>query len=136
MEKVISLCPNLKYVVLEQLGTGLKTDGQKMRFQNDFLRMDEIVQPSIPPEKVQNDFLPKQKIKFDEIVEDEVFHQQQMQLSAILENAVDAASAEKLLMNSALAKTDWKVEEWKPHMLDAVIQIAQQWKKGFQSPIN
>jgi hypothetical protein len=37
-------------------------------------------------------------------------------------------------MNSALAKTDWKVEEWKPHMLDAVIQIAQKWKKGFQSP--
>lgn len=134
LQKTILLCPNLKYVVLEQLGVGLKTDGQKSRFQKDFLRMDEIVQQSIPREKVQNDFLPKQKIELTEIIEDECFHQQQMQLSAILENAVDMPSAQKLLMNSALAKTDWKVEEWKPHMLDAVIQIAQKWKKGFQSP--
>jgi len=43
LEKTMKKCPNLKYVVLEQLGNGLKTDESKKLFYKDFLTMENIV---------------------------------------------------------------------------------------------
>jgi uncharacterized protein (UPF0276 family) len=39
----IAACPNLKFVVLEQLGIGLKDQQRQLSFRNDFLKMDAII---------------------------------------------------------------------------------------------
>ncbi len=134
LAKAIPRCPNLKYVVLEQIGEGLQSPHQKKRFQQDFLRLREIIEQSAQSPAPQNDFLPKGEMMVGQAKEDEHLHQQQMQLSAILENAGDLASAKHLLNNSSLAGTDWEIEKWSDHMLDTVIQIAQKWKAGFRPP--
>lgn len=43
LEMTMSQCPNLKYVVLEQLGNGLATEASRLGFYNDFLKMKAIV---------------------------------------------------------------------------------------------
>ena len=43
LEQAMYKCPNLKYVVLEQLGTGLKSTESKDMFHADFLKMEAIV---------------------------------------------------------------------------------------------
>jgi hypothetical protein len=43
LEYALPRCPNLKFVVLEQLGSGLRTEASQAFFQADFLKMDEII---------------------------------------------------------------------------------------------
>lgn len=133
LEKTIDRCPNLKFVVLEQLGTGLKTEESRTSFQNDFFRMDKIVQqknkdlPFIEPA----DFLPKEKFNLSKPIEDIQLYHEQLALSNILETARDLNHVNQLLQKSALVNSDWGIEQWKPHMLETVMLIAQKWKKGF-----
>ena len=127
-------CPNLKYVVLEQLGTALNTQGKRSVFQNDFLRMDDIVQKNnvLFPNTVQNPFSPNLH-NLQQVVplEDMALFKQQVQLSDILENALDYNHAKKMLIESDLRDSAWRVEHWEPFMLETAIAIAGKWKHGF-----
>lgn len=133
LEKSLDKCPNLKFVVLEQLGLGLKTDESKIQFRNDFYRMDQIVQkfnqnlPEIP----QNNFLPNHDFTLNEPLESTQLHAQQLELSNILENASNLTDAQNQLNNSNLSNSSWQVEKWEPHMIETVMKIAQKWKNGF-----
>lgn len=131
LERTIPKCPNLKYVVLEQLGNGLKTASSKDQFRRDFLRMDALVQRGRDSlgQCFKQSFLPQQPLRLGSVVEDEFFHQQQQQLSQILETAPSFAEAQRLLHSSPLANTDWGIEQWEPHMLESAVSIAQKWKK-------
>ncbi len=131
LKKTIPLCPNLKYVVLEQIGTGLRTDESRLHFQKDFLRMHEIVQAAGAATSPANDFLPGGPIELGAPVEFAELHEQQLALSAILENASDYQAARRLLQSSSLADTDWHIERWDPAMVETVVHIAQKWKHGF-----
>ena len=127
LEKVIPLCPNLKFSVLEQVGTGLKTEESKADFRSDFLKMKKIIKGSEKQEG-RNDFCPPQKFELSAPVSDENLYQQQKQLTHILENAKDCYEARKLLQNSTLAGTAWQTEKWDSVMLETVVAIAQKWK--------
>jgi uncharacterized protein len=134
LEKTIPRCPNLKYVVMEQLGTGLKTEDSRLQFQTDFLKMDAIVQ-RVNQDKmglILYSFLPCKPLTIDffPIEDKELFHQQQL-ISKILETATNYEQAEKLLLESELSNTEWEVEKWQPFMLETAIAIAQKWKNGF-----
>ena len=133
LEKTMSRCPNLKFVVMEQLGFGLNTDGKQKNFQSDFFRLNQIVEKQNLNHKntAINKFLPSTNFKLITPVEDLDFHAQQMELSDIIENAKDYTHAQQLLAKSSLSNSAWKTEEWAPHMLETVILIAQKWKKGF-----
>ena len=131
LEQTLPLCPNLKYIVLEQLGTGLNTPTEKEQFQKDFLRMDQIVQAYQREAEPINIFLPRHSSSLKSPYEDLVLYEQQIELSAILENAASPAQAKALLEQSSLAKTDWKIENWEMHMLETVVNIAKKWKDGF-----
>ena len=131
----IDRCPNLRYVVLEQLGTGLATEADRQQFSQDFLRMDEIVQRknhtrpgdvpnlfgrltpglpgSVPPEGAQ-------------------LYEQQRTLSTILETAADYRDAQTQLAASGLAQSAWEIERWEPVMLETALAIAQKWRNGFE----
>jgi uncharacterized protein (UPF0276 family) len=134
LQKAIPLCPNLQFVVLEQLGNGLETPAQQRQFQLDYLRMQRIVaaaQQDADSNQPKHTFFPQYPLSLDAPLEDPLLHQQQTELSTILETAGDIDTVQKALARSSLAHTDWKVEEWEPAMLETVHRIAQKWKAGW-----
>lgn len=137
LETVISRCPNLKYVVLEQLGNALATGESRMAFYSDFLQLETIVNrynsgtafqaplPDIfqpPPSGTFAAFAPPGCP-----VEDKTLYQQQLELSTILETSSSYAEAKQRLDQSTLANSAWQIEGWQPYMLETVINIARKW---------
>lgn len=131
LENAIPLCRNLKYVVLEQMGTALATEESKKLFRQDFLKMDELVKQYHHGQKPSNDFVPSSSFPLPEPLEDMALYAQQIQLSDILEQAETLDHARHLLYVSSLANSEWNIEQWAPHMLETVMRIAQKWKHGF-----
>jgi uncharacterized protein len=134
LKKTIPQCPNLKFVVLEQLGNGLNTEGSRGQFQEDFYTLDHIVDThnQVQKQAKWNDFLPKTPVSLDDSpFEDASLYAQQLQLSHILETATNYTHAQSLLAMSDLAQTDWQTELWQPYMLETALAIAQKWKNGF-----
>jgi uncharacterized protein (UPF0276 family) len=127
LEKTMVRCPNLKFVVMEQLGFALDTPGKQLNFQKDFFRLNQIVEKQNKENNntPTNNFLPKTQFELSAPFEDLRLHTQQIELSNILENAIDYNHANQLLANSSLANSDWKTEEWASHMLETVLLIAQ-----------
>ncbi|MCB0707287.1 MAG: DUF692 family protein [Saprospiraceae bacterium] len=135
LEQSLMLCPNLKYVVLEQLGIGLASEDSKQQFQADFYRMERLVEAynlSLAPQSAIS-FLPVQAFESSSrpAVEDMQLYQEQQVLSRLLEDSTDLESFQAGLNNSILAHSDWRIETWAPEMLETAYQIAQKWKKGF-----
>ena len=133
LEKTIPQCPNLKFVVLEQIGTGLETVEKQAAFRTDFHQMDQIVQQANAQSNRSqfNDFLPQHTFDLAAPIEDLVLYEEQMQLSTILETAPNFQEAQRALLSSNLANSPWAIETWEPSMLETVLKIAQKWKTGF-----
>lgn len=133
LETIISKCGNLKYVVLEQLGTALDTLESRGLFQRDFLRLSTIVEQANKgvTDRTIDSFLPNTPFFTGPVLEDELLQAQQLELSGILETATSCEHAQRLLNSSGLANSDWKVEKWELHMLETAVAIAQKWKNGF-----
>jgi uncharacterized protein (UPF0276 family) len=131
LEYALPRCPNLKFVVLEQLGIGLRTEASQALFQANFLKMDEIVKACQVSQPATNPFLPQDLPVLGPIVEDIPLFEQQRQLSTILETCENYAQGMEQLSTSKLANTAWEVEQWHPAMLETAIRIAQKWKSGF-----
>lgn len=134
LESAISKCENVKYVVLEQLGTGLETAESRDLFQQDFLRLETLVQNENKRsgERNLNSFLPAASFSHTPPLQDKLLHKQQLELSAILETATSCEHAKQLLHLSGLANTDWQAEKWEDYMLEMAVAIAQKWKNGFK----
>lgn len=133
LEKTIPQCPNLKFVVLEQIGVGLDSVEKQEAFRADFHQMDHIVQRAnakLSRSKLK-EFLPLQTFDLKAPVEDLALYEQQMQLSTILETAPNFQEAQRELLASSLANSAWAIESWEPSMLETVLKIAQKWKAGF-----
>ncbi len=133
LEQTMGLCPNLKYVVMEQLGTGLQTPASKVQFQADFETMRQLVVQHKPmssniPFQL---FLPPENILNTKAVEDLDLYADQMELSQILETTTDTTTLFAQLHNSRLAKSEWNIESWEPYMVETAMRIAQKWKQGF-----
>jgi uncharacterized protein len=135
LEKATALCPNLKFVVLEQLGEFMSTPEQQAGFRSDFERMRSIVQRvanDLPENTVQENFLPKNKITVGTPIQDEGLYAEQMELTSLLENAASASALIADMGQSSLAQSEWQVEQWQPAMLETAMRIAQKWKEGFK----
>jgi uncharacterized protein len=130
LERTMPLCPNLKFVVLEQLGTGLETEESRRLFQEDFFKLDHIVEKQNAHSfaNATNTFFPSPFSLPKQPIEDPVLAKQQLQLSKILERATDYDDAQARLAASDLAHSDWKIEKWAPYMLETAMQIAQKWQ--------
>ncbi len=125
-------CPNLKFVVLEQLGTGLRSESSKAQFRRDFQQMVGLVhqhRAGFPARQPTNSFRSAQLPALGPAQEDRQLHEQQMQLSDILESAATLEEAHHRLHTSSLANSNWKIEAWEPHMLETAVRIAQKWKQ-------
>lgn len=134
LERVIDRCINLKFVVMEQLGTALGTAARQEQFRQDYLEMDRIVSAKNPGRDDQsaNRFNPGQLTIPAIPVEDETLFRQQQLLATILETSVSVKDAMQRLSVSELAGSAWAVESWQPYMLETAMQIARKWKDGFR----
>ncbi|SET05662.1 multinuclear nonheme iron-dependent oxidase [Hymenobacter actinosclerus] len=124
-------CPNLKYVVLEQVGGALRTARSQAQFRVDFGRMEALVQEYQKGSARQpgNAFRPRLPLAPPgPVIEDELLHTQQRQLGHILETAASFEQARQRLQASSLAHTAWQIEHWEPAMLETAISIAQKWQ--------
>lgn len=126
LKKTIHRCPNLKFVVMEQIGTGLKTPESKTQFQADFHTMRNIVQSQTL--NANNNFLPHAPIQLGNPIEDNNLYADQLELSRILETAADTPTLFHEIQNSRLANSAWNTENWSPFMLETAMHIAQKWK--------
>ena len=133
LRSTIPKCPNLKFVVLEQLGAALNSEESRDYFRHDFLKMDAIVKSTESNiSGLYNDFLPKTPLILNPIpLEDPFLYNQQLQLSFILENASDYRHALQLLETSELQNSSWETENWEPRMVETAMAIAQKWRRGF-----
>lgn len=133
LDWTIEKCPNLKYVVLEQIGTGLESAESRERFQNDFSEMDEIVcqKNENLSEQVRELFQSTAPFLTKTPLEDQTLYDQQLVLSSILETSKNYFEVQRQLKTSILANSAWEVEKWEPEMIETVFQIVQKWKHGF-----
>ena len=132
LENAIPRCPHVKYVVLEQLASGLATDQQQDAFRKDFYHLERVVGSNTSKVgSVPRDFLPAGFSVPGTPLQNEQLSEQQHTLSRILENAVDYKQAQQQLSSSLLSNTAWEVENWDHSMLQAAVSIAQKWKLGF-----
>ncbi len=134
LKKTLPMCRNLKFVVLEQLGTALHSGESQEQFRKDFQHMQEVLTAFTAHHlfDATNHFLPLQFLPPEEPVpESFLLHTQQTELSAILENASSVEEAKILLEHSVLAHSDWKTENWSPVMLETAWNIARKWKQGW-----
>ncbi|WP_426489628.1 DUF692 family multinuclear iron-containing protein [Hymenobacter sp. 102] len=132
LEQAMPRCHNLRYVVLEQLGTALTTPASHRSFRRDFRRMARLVEQHRASQSgtVQHDFRPPPLSVPESALEDEVLYEQQQQLSHILETAASYAEAQDHLRYSSLASSAWQIEHWAPHMLETARQIARKWQQA------
>ena len=131
LSEAIPLCASLKYVMLEQLGSGLTGGGEQEQFRKDFQRMNDIVHATPVNHSPENDFLPAGDIMTGEPVEDEILYRQQRMLSEVLENSASVKEATEKL-SEHLGDSIWQVEKWEPQMLETAMAIAKKWKRGFE----
>jgi len=135
LKKTLPLCPNVKYVVMEQLGHSIKSEETIQQFQQDFLQMKKLIEnhkkTTTNSHHIINSFLPKNISVDIQPLENQQLYHEQIALSNILETANDLEHANQLLAKSSLLNSEWQTEKWVPHMLETVIQIAQKWKDGF-----
>lgn len=134
LKQTLPLCLNLKFVVLEQLGVALQTTENQEQFQQDFNRMQAIVNAFNAQNQLfpDNDFLPKELLRLQmEVPESPELYQQQLELSSILEHSADYEEANRLLGASSLAHSAWQTENWSPYMLETALRIAKKWKQGW-----
>ncbi len=137
LKTVIPQVPNLKFVMLEQLGSDLKTPESRQQFRKDFQKMISIVSriklgksPSI------NDFMPKNFALLEQATESKQLAEEQQTLNQILENAESFEVAKKSIHQSMLKDSDWNIEQWEDGMLETAYLIARKWKEGFKTKNN
>ncbi len=133
LKLAVNKCPQLKFVVLEQMSTALADKNMRNEFRQDFRMMDSIVKKEIElqSETKCDNFLPSETSIPEQPLQDLELQKQESALSDILESATSYADAVRLLQSSILSGTPWNTENWKPYMLEAAIAIAQKWKSGF-----
>ena len=122
-------CPNLHFVVLEQLGSALHDNEARLGFQSDFERMTAVcctigTGPTSLPDKPRTSPSTLSPLPLT----DPQLTAQQRELSDILETSPTLTEVRKRLEDSRLANTAWQIESWEPHMLETAWKISRKWR--------
>ncbi len=135
LESTLLRCPNVRFVTLEQIGGALRGKSEIENYQTDFLTMKAIVQKA-KKHTVENEFTPNIPDVPEKPIENLTLYNQQMTLSAILEKAASHDDALLRLDNAGFKRSDWRTENWKPHMLETAMKIAKKWAEPSVRQLN
>ena len=122
-------CPNLRFVVLEQLGSALHTDEARLGFQSDFECVSRICSA------IKREDSPRSRLPVTPAFPvtasplcDPQLAAEQRELSDILETSASLSEVEDRLQRSRLAQSAWQIESWAPYMLDTAWKISRKWR--------
>ncbi|SHF67591.1 MNIO family chryseobactin maturase [Chryseobacterium vrystaatense] len=120
LPKVLSQCYNLEYIIIERLGNTLNNDTEKQIFFSDFNHVKEIIEVSVYPDIIRQDWKRTEKI-YSEPVEDLLLHEEQTRLTKLLfdGNNVESVKNGKFLY--------FKPENWDEEMIMTAQQIIRKW---------
>jgi uncharacterized protein len=129
---VIPHCPALRYVILEQLGSGLSSPSAQTLYHADFKKLSNIVM-SLPQKtlQMQNKFGYLSRIIEQTPFEDQTEINLQSQLSTILETSTSVQEVMSRLDASQLNDSSWNINSWSPYMIETAYEIARKWRFGF-----
>lgn len=131
LERVLPKLPNCQFVILEQMGTALRTETEQTQYRADFRKMKSIVKECGKPAEKQDSFAPTGIVPASEPIEFRDIYHLQMELSDILERAETFESLQASLKDSSKVMEFFQMEYWHPAMLETAWKIARKWKDGF-----
>lgn len=134
LKKTIPRCPNLQFVVLEQIGNALHAPEQQAQYREDFMKMRRIVKHferamTRYGGQEKKAFLPVRKPISEQPVEDMKLYSEQRELASLLENAASYEALADALSASEIYHSAWEIEDWPPDMLETARLIARKWKR-------
>jgi uncharacterized protein (UPF0276 family) len=121
---VLSLCPNIAYVIFERLGNSLQEEEEQEQFRKDFRRIKSIVHRSSPDKKastVSERSIPYSKAPLNDLS----LYKEQRFLSKTILDAGDPVEALFRLKKEELKY--WDVDQWNSSMLETAMSIAKKW---------
>ncbi|PPK86585.1 uncharacterized protein DUF692 [Neolewinella xylanilytica] len=130
LHEIAPRCSNLKFVVLEQLGSALRETEAQLGFQADFDRMTSVCTAMVqqPVNDRPAPCLPNTSPITHPPLQDRALANEQQELSTILETSSTLAEVQDRLSNSSLANSAWQMENWSPYMLETAWKIARKWR--------
>lgn len=129
LEFLLTSCPNLTYVTLEQLGPALETPAQREGLIIDFDRMCDHLRSAPPGVAVKSRSFEPPRFQPKVIPHsDPKLAGEQTLLAHLLETSSTVAELKNALSDSALASSSWQTEQWDEHMLETVWGIARKWR--------
>lgn len=130
LKNVLPQVPNLKFVILEQIGSHLSTKQQRDRYSKDFLTMKSLCREQ--SRKIVNHFIPpKDLLLYPKPIESPILAFEQQSLTKIFEESLTLDEVKARLQNSILQNSSWQIENWDDVMMETAFLIAQKWKTGF-----
>jgi uncharacterized protein (UPF0276 family) len=124
LPSVFKICPNLKFIIFERLGTTLPTEKEKNEFRADFKKIKNVVNGIKWKNNEPEHFLPKKIFRAKNIQHSELHEQQQFILKTLRKNKFPSEALRKL--NVPLLK-EWNIKNWDPSLVETAIQLIQKW---------
>ncbi|UKB85820.1 DUF692 domain-containing protein [Chryseobacterium sp. MEBOG06] len=121
LPSVLAQCPDLEYIIIERLGSTIKTDSQKKDFFNDFKKVEKITEASDHQICKKDNWL-KKTVEFPEKpIEDLILYEEQTRLTKLLFDS----------KGSGIIKEEsfhyFKTENWDPEMIRTASNIIKNW---------
>jgi len=125
LPEVLNLCPNLKYIIFERIGSSLKDEKDKIQFKKDFLKIKSILKNSKAKFSLAKQKRNKKiSINTAPFNESELYKEQGF-LSKTLVNADTPQEAFNTLKKKNLQF--WNIDQWNPSMLETAMYISKKW---------
>ncbi|WP_063962962.1 MNIO family chryseobactin maturase [Chryseobacterium kwangjuense] len=121
LPEVLSLCPNLDYIIIERLGHTLKTESEQKIFFDDFESVKKIISKASYPSGQSKIWLKKKIGAYSEPVEDQLLYDEQTKLTQLLFNGTDIQSIKDQDFHY------FKPENWDDEMIFSAQQIIKKW---------
>ncbi len=122
--QVLRICPNLKYVIYERLGTTLNTEKDKKDLRNDFKKIRKMMDAIKWKTNFPNEFIPKKILSSKKVESNSLKDQQQFILKTLKENK-DPNEVLKKLQHPILK--DWEVKKWNVSLIETAMQLLRKW---------
>ncbi|AZA83318.1 hypothetical protein C1637_21695 [Chryseobacterium lactis] len=118
---VVSLCPNLEYIIIERLGHTLKSDEEKRSFFNDFMKVKSIIGSLEGCYLQKRDWVKKENNLLDAPVEDLLLYEEQSKLTKLLFDSAEIETVKDQDFHY------FNTKNWDPEMILTAQNIIKKW---------
>jgi len=121
LPEIINKCKNLEFIILEQLGDSLVTLDAQISYQNDFIRLKQIVSHQTFSSKEKNNFFPSHHILNDKPLTNLKLKLEQKKILKLLKTQPNFDT----IKNTNLQY--WNTQDWDIEMIHTAMEIYNKW---------